>query len=214
MYDNPSQGNTEEESINPEDYVPAKREFFLRNAPGLAPRLIGCLLRRNTDSGPVSGVIVETEAYTRDDPASHSFGGETGRNWPMFRGGGLAYVYLIYGVHNCFNVTSGPPGSGEAVLVRAARPIEGTELMRKNRGVQNLKALCSGPGKLCQAFGIDRRHNGASLLDGNIELLVPAGEESLDVAAGPRVGISRARELNRRFILRDSPWLSRGCPGS
>lgn len=132
----------------------------------------------------------------------------------MFQGGGLAYVYLIYGVHNCFNVTSGPPGSGEAVLVRAVRPLEGMELMRRNRGVRGLKNLCSGPGKLCQAFGINRRHNGASLLDGEIKLLVPIKEESLDVAAGRRVGISRALELKRRFTLRDSDWLSRGRPGT
>lgn len=197
-----------------EEYVPAEQEFFLRTAPLLAPRLIGCLLQRNTDSGPVSGVIVETEAYTRDDPASHSFGGRTGRNWPMFRGGGLAYVYLIYGVHNCFNVTSGPPGSGEAVLVRAVRPLQGLEMMRRNRGIREDRNLCSGPGKLCRAFGIDRGHNGTSLLEGEIRLLVPRREEPLDVTAGRRVGISRGRELNRRFTLRDSPWLSRGSSGS
>ncbi|MFO8184586.1 MAG: DNA-3-methyladenine glycosylase [Candidatus Aegiribacteria sp.] len=192
-----------------EEYVPAEEEFFLRTAPRLAPRLLGCLLMRNTENGPVSGVIVETEAYTRDDPASHSFGGKSARNWPMFKGGGLAYVYLIYGVHNCFNVTSGHPGSGEAVLVRAVRPLEGIEQMRKNRGLHGLKNLCSGPGKLCQAFGIDRGHNGTSLLDGDIRLMVPAEEEKLDVAVSRRVGISRARELKRRFTLRDSPWLSR-----
>lgn len=196
------------------EYVSPGEDFFLRTAPILAPSLIGCMLRRETGSGPVAGVIVETEAYTRDDPASHSYSGKSGRNWPMFRGGGLAYVYLIYGVHNCFNVTSGPPGSGEAVLVRAVRPMEGVDLMRRNRGVQGLMALCSGPGKLCRAFGIDRRHNGASLLEGEIRLLVPAMEEVLDVAAGRRVGISRARELRRRFTLRDSPWLSRGKPVS
>ncbi len=152
---------------------------------------------------------METEAYTEDDPASHSFRGRTLRNRFMFERGGLAYVYLIYGVHNCFNVTSGIPGSGEAVLIRAVRPLEGIELMCSHRGRNKPVDLCSGPGKLCQAFGIDRRHNGISLMDGEIQVLVQADGNRPDIAVTKRVGISRGAGLRRRFVVKGSRWISR-----
>jgi DNA-3-methyladenine glycosylase len=167
-------------------------------------------LRKKAGGGFISGVIVETEAYTEDDPASHSFGGRTERNHPMFERGGLVYVYLIYGVHNCFNVTSGIPGRGEAVLIRAVKPLEGLELMIGNRGTEEPEDLCSGPGKLCRSFGIDRRHNGISLLDGEIQLLVPIADEKLEVSVTKRIGITKAANLPRRFTLKGSRWVSRG----
>ncbi|MCD4774588.1 MAG: DNA-3-methyladenine glycosylase [Candidatus Aegiribacteria sp.] len=182
--------------------------FFSRSAEILAHDLIGCLLRKKAGGGFISGVIVETEAYTEDDPASHSFKGRTDRNGPMFERGGLAYVYLIYGVHNCFNVTSGIPGRGEAVLIRAVNPFEGIELMVENRGTEEPENLCSGPGKLCQAFGIDRRHNGISLLDGEIQVLVPIADEKLKISVTKRIGITKATNLRRRFSLRGSRWVS------
>lgn len=126
----------------------------------------------------------------------------------MFERGGLAYVYLIYGVHNCFNVTSGIPGRGEAVLIRAVNPFEGIELMVENRGTEEPENLCSGPGKLCQAFGIDRRHNGISLLDGEIQVLVPIADEKLKISVTKRIGITKATNLRRRFSLRGSRWVS------
>lgn len=184
------------------------QDFFRVPAQRLAPKLIGCLLRRETGRGVLSGVVVETEAYTRDDPASHSFRGRTDRNGPMFRGGGYAYVYLVYGIHHCFNVTSGPPGSGEAVLVRAVRPLEGLEMMMRNRGTDKPEDLCRGPGRLCSAFGIDRRHSGVSLESGKLRILVPEADEALDIAATGRIGIRKGTELELRFCLRDSKWVS------
>lgn len=128
----------------------------------------------------------------------------------MFEKGGLVYVYLIYGVHNCFNVTSGIPGRGEAVLIRAAAPLEGIELMIANRRTEKTADLCSGPGKLCQAFGIDRRHNGISLVDGEIQLLVPLADRRPDISVTKRIGITRAADLRRRFAVKGSRWVSRG----
>jgi DNA-3-methyladenine glycosylase len=191
------------------DYIPPHEDFFSRPATELAPALIGCLLRKDSSRGPVSGVIVETEAYTREDPASHSYGGMTARNRTMFQGGGLAYVYMIYGVHNCFNVTSGLPGTGQAVLVRAVRPVQGIEIMRANRGLQDIRKLCSGPGMLCQAFGMDRSLNGTSLIGGEVRLMVPRIPLELEISCGMRVGITRGREMMRRHFLRDSEWVSR-----
>lgn len=126
----------------------------------------------------------------------------------MFERGGLAYVYLIYGVHNCFNVTSGIEGRGEAVLIRAVAPIEGIGLMASNRGMDKPENLCSGPGKLCQAFGIDRRHNGISLVDGEIQLLVPISGEKPTISITKRIGITRAADRKRRFVLMGSRWVS------
>lgn len=131
----------------------------------------------------------------------------------MFERGGLAYVYLIYGVHNCFNVTSGIPGRGEAVLIRAVNPFEGIELMIENRGTEEPEYLCSGPGKLCQAFGIDRRHNGISLLDGEIQVLVPIADEKLKISVTKRIGITKAANLRRRFARRGSRWVSNPARG-
>ncbi len=127
----------------------------------------------------------------------------------MFESGGLAYVYLIYGVHNCFNVTSGVSGIGEAVLIRAVQPLEGIDLMCENRGRNKLVDLCSGPGKLCQAFGIDRRHNGIPLVDGEIQVLIRTIGSRPDVSISKRVGISRGADLKRRFTLKGSRWVSR-----
>ena len=191
------------------NFVPPAADFFSRGAETLAPSLLGCLLRKETGKGYISGLIVETEAYTGDDPASHSFRGRTERNSVMFERGGFVYVYLVYGVHNCFNITSGIEGRGEAVLIRAVRPFEGIELMKLNRGVMEKEYLCNGPGKLCQAFGIERRHNGTSLEDGEIRLYVPVTGGKPDISVTKRIGISRGVELRRRFTLRDSRWVSR-----
>ncbi len=189
-------------------YISPPKEFFLKDAVTLAPALLGCLLRRDTPAGLITGIIVETEAYTEDDPASHAFGGRTDRNWPMFEKGGTAYVYLIYGIHNCFNVTSGTEGSGEAVLIRALQPVEGIGLMKKNRMVRGMTDLCSGPGKLCQALSIDRNLSGVSLMNGEIQIQIPRSAVEFNIAITKRIGITKAAGLPRRFLISNSKWAS------
>jgi DNA-3-methyladenine glycosylase len=186
---------------------PAGEGFYGPGAGDLAPRLIGCVLTRELSGGTVSGVIVETEAYTADDPASHSFRGRTKRNAPMFQGGGFAYVYFIYGMYCCFNITAGPPGSGEAVLIRALEPLEGIDLMRRNSPGVPDRLLCRGPGRLCRSLEIGTRHSGLPL-GGEIAILVPREPMAHRVVSGERIGISRGTERRWRFVLGGSSWLS------
>jgi DNA-3-methyladenine glycosylase len=119
-----------------------------------APLLLGCTLSRQTPEGTLSLKIVETEAYRQDDPASHSFAGLTNRTAPMFEEGGYIYVYFTYGMHYCVNIVVGKKGIGEAVLIRAGEPLEGVEIMKKHRGINNIYQLTNGPAKLTQALGI------------------------------------------------------------
>lgn len=157
-----------------------------------------------------AGIIVETEAYTRDDPASHSFNGETHRNRSMFLGAGHAYVYRSYGIHFCMNVVTGSPGDGAAVLLRALQPVAGLEAMARRRGTDDPRRLCSGPGRLCQALGIDARHDGVPLLvREGLRLTPPNRQVEPLVAVGTRIGITKAADWPRRFALAGSPYLSR-----
>jgi DNA-3-methyladenine glycosylase len=183
-----------------------QRSFFELPTVELARALIGCVLVHETRAGRVAGRIVETEAYLRGDPASHAFRGRTPRNASMFGPPGHAYVYLVYGMHWCFNVTSGPEGVGEAVLVRALEPLEGLDLMQRRRGKS--RELCRGPGKLAQALAITRAHDGADLCSGSLRL--ERGEAPGRIVAGPRVGISVATRRALRFRVADSIWVSRG----
>lgn len=172
----------------------------------LARALIGCCLVHETRAGRVSGRIVETEAYLHDDPASHSFRGRTPRNAAMFGPPGHAYVYLVYGMHLCFNVTSAPAGIGEAVLVRALEPLEGLEAMQRRR--HSARELCRGPGRLAQALAITRAHDGVDLRAG--PLRIEPGTSPGRIVAGPRVGLSVATRRALRFRVANSPWVSRG----
>lgn len=185
--------------------------FFARDAAVVARALVGKVLVHDAPHGVCSGRIVETEAYLAEsDPASHSHRGPTRRNASMFASGGTAYVYRIYGMHLCFNVVTGRAGVGEAVLVRALEPLRGLELQQRRRGVDDVRALCSGPGKLAQALGIVHALDGSSLLDG--PLGVWDGGPVLDAAAlevTPRIGITKASALPLRFVLRGSPFASR-----
>ena len=207
---NPPEGTVSDFSgFPPGLWRPPGAGFFSPAAVPLARRLLGCLLVMETPEGPASGVIVETEAYTEGDAASHSRSGPTGRNRPMFGPGGLSYVYLIYGIHHCFNVTSGPAGSGEAVLVRALQPLQGACIMRRRRGDRGERELCSGPGKLCGALGIGREHSGHDLRTPPLRVLAPGRELPLEVSVSTRLGISRDAHLKRRFTVRGSAFLSR-----
>jgi DNA-3-methyladenine glycosylase len=158
----------------------------------VAPDLIGKVFV----FGACSGRIVEVEAYTQDDPASHSVRGPTARNATMFGPAGRLYVYFTYGMHHCANVVTGPEGQGEAVLLRAVVPLTGVEVMRSRRAGRADRDLANGPGKLAQAFGLDRSDDGAAvtIVDDGV---VP----DATVLVTPRIGISRAVDWPRRWVL-------------
>jgi len=183
-----------------------KRDFFGRRVHEVAPDLIGVTLLVNG----VGGRIVEVEAYDQEDPASHGHRGRTPRNAAMFGPPGHAYVYRSYGIHWCLNLVCGQEGVPEAVLIRALEPTSGLDLQRSRRGVEDVRALCSGPGKLCQALGITREHDGLALDVPPFELV--DREEVPEIARGPRIGISRATELSWRYMSAASPYLSRAAP--
>jgi DNA-3-methyladenine glycosylase len=150
---------------------------------------------------------VEVEAYDQDDPASHGFRGPTARTASMFGPPGHAYVYRSYGVHWCINLVCAEVGRAEAALVRALEPTQGLAAMRERRGLEATRALCSGPGKLCQALGISQAHDGLPLDEPPFELLARDAEPEL--AIGPRIGITRAVDQPWRYGLAGSPFLSR-----
>ena len=155
----------------------------------------------------VGGLVVETEAYEREDPASHSYRGQTVRNASMFGPVGRAYVYRSYGIHWCLNVVCGAETSGGAVLIRALEPVSGVDLMRKRRGVSDLRQLCRGPGRLCQALGITGAMDGKAL--DKPPFMIESQSRIAEIVAGPRIGISRGVETPWRFGLSGSAFLSR-----
>lgn len=183
-------------ALNTEDGL---RAFCDRAASDVAPALLGATLLH----GGVGGIVVETEAYEPDDPASHSFAGQTVRNGAMFGRPSTAYVYRSYGLHWCFNVVCSP---GSAVLIRAIEPTQGIDEMILRRGTYDLKRLCAGPGRLCQALAIDRSLDGHPL---NRADLVLAPTTQAKHVSGPRIGISKAVDLHRRYGLAGSRFLSR-----
>jgi DNA-3-methyladenine glycosylase len=156
------------------------------------------------------GIIVEVEAYHHTDPAAHSFRGETARNAVMFGPPGFAYVYRSYGVHWCLNFVCEQEGSASAVLIRALQPTAGLAAMRRRRGVQDARLLCSGPGRLCEALGITHAHNGLAL--DKPPFAIRASREEPEVVVGPRIGISKAVDLPWRYGLAGSRFVSRPFP--
>jgi DNA-3-methyladenine glycosylase len=175
-----------------------------RSPHEVAPELVGAQLYVDG----VGGVIVEVEAYDHEDPAAHGFGNRrTERNASMFLPGGHAYVYRSYGIHWCLNVVCGEQGVAGAVLLRALKPTRGVHEMRERRGLDDIRLLCAGPGRLCQALGVTRAHDGLPLDRPPFELRpAPPG---LDVVTGPRIGITKAIELPWRYGLAGSRYLSR-----
>ena len=181
--------------------------FFTTNADQLAPELLGCTLVHDTPEGLTEGLIVETEAYSQEDAASHSYKGETARTRAMFGPAGHAYIYFTYGMHYCFNVVSGQKGHGQGVLIRALQPITGIELMKKRRGKEN--DLCNGPSKLVQAMGITKADYGKPLF-GNDELFIKReNSPKIDIQKGPRIGITQAKDAPLRFWIKDNTYVSK-----
>jgi DNA-3-methyladenine glycosylase len=179
------------------------RPFFDRSVHEVAPELIGATLLVNG----VGGTIVEVEAYHHSDPAAHSYGGQTPRNAVMFGPPGEAYVYRSYGIHWCLNFVCEAAGSASAVLIRALAPTEGLALMRRRRGLKDERALCSGPGKLCEALGVTIKHNGLPLDRAPFELR--ARRTTPEIVVGPRIGITKAVEQPWRYGMKGSRFLSR-----
>ncbi len=176
----------------------------------VAPDLLGrIVVRRLADGTRLAARIVECEAYRHDDPASHSLRGPTPRNRVMFGPAGHLYVYFIYGMHHCLNVVTGRAGEGSAVLLRAAEPIEGLDEMRRRRGRDAVRDLCAGPGRLCQALGVDRSLDGADLVRGR-DIWIGAGEpvNVERVVSGPRVGIRAGVDHPWRFRVGGDPLAS------
>ncbi|HET7528641.1 MAG TPA: DNA-3-methyladenine glycosylase [Candidatus Saccharimonadales bacterium] len=176
-----------------------------------APRLLGWHIVRTTPQGRLKLKIVETEAYHQSDPASHSYRGLTARTAPMFQAGGHIYVYFTYGMHYCLNLVTGPKGVGEGVLLRAAEPMEGIEIMKKNRGMDDIRNLANGPGKLTQALGIfDTSLSGKILNKSSIFLEPPEHKlKKEDVVTGPRIGVTKAADQPYRFYLKNNHFVSR-----
>lgn len=176
---------------------------FARHSPEVARRLIGMSLLIDG----VGGIIVETEAYDREDPASHTFSGPTPRNAVMFGPPGRAYVYLSYGIHWCLNFVCREAGHGAGVLIRALEPVAGISVMRRRRRQRELRLLCSGPGRLGQALAVTHQLNGSRLDRAPFKLTAASGRPS--VVCGPRIGISKGVDAPWRFGLAGSPYLSR-----
>jgi len=187
------------------------RAFYDRPVLEVARDLVGCVVRH----GATAGVIVETEAYHHSEPACHAYVGLTPRTKPLFGPPGVAYVYRSYGIHALLNAVCEPEGEGAAVLIRALEPLDGIAEMRARRGAQlRLVDLCSGPGKLTQALGIGLELNATSLLDGPVAFEEPvAGRRpAVEIAVGPRIGITKAADLPWRFCAAGNPHVSRPWP--
>ncbi|UNC92641.1 DNA-3-methyladenine glycosylase [Candidatus Contubernalis alkaliaceticus] len=186
------------------------KNFYYDNTVDVARRLLGKILVHSTSEGLLMGKIVETEAYlSRDDPACHAAKGKTKRNEVMFGPPGNAYVYLIYGMYYCFNVVTRKEGVGEAVLIRAMEPLEGIMEMLKRRGISKVENLTNGPGKLCQAMGINKLHNGISLTDSELFIMdTKANAKTFEIASSPRIGIKTGKDLLLRFYISNNPFVS------
>lgn len=170
------------------------------------------LIRTLPDEKELSGRIIEVEAYHESDPAAHTYNGKTPRNVVMFGRAGHAYVYFTYGIHYCLNIVIGKEGEGAAVLIRALEPINGTETMRRNRGLQEgfLKTnLCSGPAKLTQALNIDRELNGHNLNRPPLQLLPGDAVQPEHIITTTRIGIKKAVDVPWRFYIKNNPHVSK-----
>jgi DNA-3-methyladenine glycosylase len=186
-------------------------EELLEDAVSAANNLLGWKLIHETPEGITSGYIVETEAYTMDDPASHAYGGPKIRNQAMYERAGTIYIYFTYGMHYCVNLVTGPEGYGQGVLIRALEPVDGIDLMRQRRGVEHTEQLTNGPAKLVQALGITKQLYGTHISKGPLRLepgLIPD-----QIVQTTRVGISKAIDQPWRFYIAANPFVSKLSKG-
>lgn len=170
---------------------------------------MGSYLVRELDGRKLVGRIVEAEAYDQADAASHSYRGRTPRTEVMFGPAGHLYVYFSYGMHYCCNIVTGPEGHGSAVLIRAVEPLEGLEVMKLLRHGVAERQLTNGPGKVCQALGIDKRFNGHDLRTAPLVLVLKEPLPADRITQGTRVGITKAVAEPWRFYIKDSPFVSK-----
>lgn len=189
---------------------PLQKNFYEQNTIDVAKSLLGKKFIRKINNNILSGIIVETEAYTgKDDPSAHSYNGITKRNEIMFAGGGYAYIYFIYGNYFCFNVTTSTKDAGHAVLIRGIEPVDGIEHMKQRRNQTKITELTNGPGKICQALGIDISLNGIDVTN-NDELFITEGiNHNFKISVSPRIGISKAEDLPHRFFIHDNQFITR-----
>lgn len=183
-------------------------EFLNDSVETVARRLLGCELEREIDGRTIRVRIVETEAYDQTDAASHSYKGKTPRTDIMFGPAGHLYVYFTYGMHYCCNVVVGEAGYGAAVLIRAAEPVVGEDVLVTRRGNKRGVDLLNGPAKLCQALAINKTMNGHNLVESPLRLRVQP-EVKKEVVTTTRVGISQAKDVPWRFYIKNSPYVSR-----
>ena len=185
------------------------KEFYEKHDTlTISKLLLGCTLVHESPEGRTAGIIVETEAYLQNDPACHAYRKKSVRNAPMFESAGTCYVYLIYGMHYCVNISSGAKDIGEAVLIRALEPTEGIELMQKRRKTNDLKNLCSGPAKLVQAMGITLDFNFLTLDSDEFHCL-ESTNKNFSIVTTTRIGITQGADLPYRFYIKDNRFISR-----
>jgi DNA-3-methyladenine glycosylase len=185
--------------------------FYARPTSQVARRLLGHVLVSTIGGRRTAGRIVETEAYVGpDDPACHGYGARrTRRNASLFAPPATAYVYFTYGMHWCLNAVTEAAGFPAAVLIRALEPLAGLATMRRRRGRVPDRELCSGPAKLCEALGVTGREDGAPLTRGRLRVLRNPSRQRFGIIVTSRIGITRATDWPLRFLIADSPWVSR-----
>lgn len=191
------------------DKKPDSFAFLDGTASEIAPRLLGCMLKRTIDGKELLARIVETEAYDQTDAASHSYKGKTQRTEVMFGKSGHLYVYFTYGMHYCCNIVTGPKNTGSAVLIRAMEPIKGHDIMAAKRKGKSGVLLANGPAKLCQALSIDRKMNGHDLHESPLELIISDRLADTKIIQTTRVGITQAKDVPWRFYIKNSPYVSK-----
>jgi len=196
--------------------IKLSKSFYYRDLLTVAKELLGKVMVKKNPKNLLTVRIVEVEAYNGDiDKAAHSYGGKTERNRVMFNEGGYFYVYLSYGVHHCCNIVTGFKDKGTAVLIRAAEPLNGLDVMIKNRFGRKLKNdkeiinLTSGPGKVCKALGINRNHSGIDLTGDKIFLIDQSKFKASEIGISKRIGITKSTNYPWRFYIKENKFLSR-----